>query len=97
MLLMLLQWHVIVMCPPHYLLSNALLCDRIVIAIALIKGNCKLGIGVTGQPIMILFAAKRAQAITFHFHQRSLCTNLQSGPTDCLWWNLTKNINGLYI
>ena len=42
-----------------------------------------------------MFVAKRAQAIAFHFHQRSLRTKLQLGPTDRMWWNLTKNISGL--
>jgi len=42
-----------------------------------------------------VFAAKRAQAIAYRFYQRSLCTKLQSGHTDRLWWNLTKNIGGI--
>ena len=42
-----------------------------------------------------VFAAKRAQAIAYHFYQRSLRTKLLSGPTDHLWWNLTKNISGI--
>ena len=42
-----------------------------------------------------VLAAKKAQAIAFCRYQRSLRTRLQSGPTDRLWWNLTKNIGGL--
>ena len=40
-------------------------------------------------------AAKRAQAIAFRRHRRSLLNQLQSGSNDRLWWNLTKNISGL--
>ena len=42
-----------------------------------------------------VLAAKKARAITFCRYQRSLRTRLQSGLTDHLWWNLTKNIGGL--
>ena len=41
-----------------------------------------------------VIAAKRAQAVALHHHQRSL-TKLQSGTNDCMWWNLAKNISGL--
>ena len=38
---------------------------------------------------------ERQKAIAFRFHQRLLLTKLQLGPTDHMWWNLTKNISGL--
>jgi len=92
LLLIPLQWPVIVMCPPHYLLSNVPLCHGTITVNVLIKGNSELGIRLIGQPTMtlcLLLKGLRLSPIVFiKDHFISSCNHH-------LWWNLTKNISGI--
>ena len=91
LLLISLQRHVIVTCPPHYLLRIKRPtvwwdCYCQCTYQRKLQAWCRCDWPAYHDS---MFVAKRAQAIAFHFHQRSLRTKLQLGPTDRMWWNLT--------